>query len=176
MKKIFLLLCAVLPLFASELRLKEGFVAAHTEMLLDRKIDPLNSVLRGEISMQGDELSSLKGTFTVEMGFFKSDNSDRDKEMDEALEITKFPLATYTIEDVVKTESENNYILKGRLAFHGEENELSFNAEIIQDDKSVTISAISKMWVSEYGVEMPCLLFMCVRDQVDLFAKAVLIK
>ena len=46
----------------------------------------------------------------------------------------------------------------------------------MQTDKTVTINATSMILVSEYDLEMPCMMFMCVRDQVDLFAKAVLNK
>ena len=170
---VFILLCS-LPLLAGNLTLKEGFVAAHTEMLMDSTIDPLNNTLRADMSIQGDDLLSLKGKLTVEMSLFVSDNSDRDKNMDEATEVNTYPLASYTITDVTKAEGANNYVLEGTLDFHGKQNPLTFNAEIMHADKTVTINATSMILVSEYGLEMPCMMFMCVRDQVDLFAKAVL--
>ncbi len=176
MKKIvFILLCS-LPLLAGNLTLKEGFVAAHTEMLMDSTIDPLNNNLIADITMQGDDLLSLRGKLSVEMGLFVSDNSDRDKNMDEATQVEKYPLASYSITNVTKAEGANNYVLEGTLDFHGKQNPLSFNAEIIKEDKTVTINATSMILVSEYDLEMPCMMFMCVRDQVDLFAKAVLSK
>jgi len=176
MKKIvFILLCS-LPLLAGNLTLKEGFVAAHTEMLMDSTIDPLNNTLRADMSMQGNDLLSLKGKLTVDMSLFVSDNSDRDEHMDEATEVNTYPLASYTITHITKAEGANNYVLEGTLDFHGKQNPLSFNAEIIHAGKTVTINATSMILVSEYGLEMPCMMFMCVRDQVDLFAKAVLSK
>jgi len=174
-KLVFILLCS-LPLLAGNLTLQEGFVAAHTEMLMDSTIDPLNNNLIADITMQGNDLLSLKGKLTVEMSLFVSDNSDRDKHMDEATEVGKFPLASYSITKVTKAEGANNYTLEGTLDFHGKKNPLTFNAEIMQTDKTVTINATSMILVSEYDLEMPCMMFMCVRDQVDLFAKAVLNK
>jgi polyisoprenoid-binding protein YceI len=174
-KLIFILLCS-LPIFAGNLTLKEGFVAAHTEMLMDSTIDPLNNTISADITMQGNDLLSLKGKLTVEMSLFVSDNSDRDKNMDEATQVDKYPLASYTIMHVTKAEGKNNYLLEGTLDFHGKKNPLTFKAEIMHADKTVTINATSMILVSEYGLEMPCMMFMCVRDQVDLFAKAVLSK
>jgi polyisoprenoid-binding protein YceI len=174
-KIVFILLCS-LPLLAGNLTLKEGFVAAHTEMMMDSTIDPLNNNLTADIKMQGDDLLSLKGKLTVEMSLFVSDNSDRDKHMDEATQVDTYPLASYDITNVTKAEGANNYILEGTLDFHGTKNPLAFNAEIVQADETVTINATSMILVSEYGLEMPCMMFMCVRDQVDLFAKAVLSK
>lgn len=176
MKRIIFILLFSLPLLAGNLTLKEGFVAAHTEMLMDSTIDPLNNNLSADITMQGDDLLSLRGRLTVEMSLFVSDNSDRDEHMDEATQVEKYPLASYSITGVTKAEGANNYTLEGTLDFHGKKNPLTFNAEIIDADQTVTINATSIILVSEYDLEMPCMMFMCVRDQVDLFAKAVLIK
>lgn len=93
MKKTLLLFLCTLPLLAGNLALQEGFVAAHTEMVMDKTIDPLNNRLRTDLNMDSDDISSLKGTISVEMDFFSSDNSDRDKEMYETLDSSAFPLA-----------------------------------------------------------------------------------
>lgn len=176
MKKLLVLLLFTLPLLSENLTLQEGFVAAHTEMMMDSTIDPLNNTLKADVRMDGNDIATLKGSISVEMDLFISDNSDRDENMDEATEAAKFPLASYTISKVTQAEGENNYLLTGTLDFHGQKRELSFNAEIIQKNDTLTINATSLILMSDYGVEPPCLMFLCVRDQVDLFAKAVFIK
>jgi polyisoprenoid-binding protein YceI len=176
MKKMLLLFLCTLPLIAGNLVLQEGFVAAHTEMVMDKTIDPLNNRLRTDLNMDSDDISSLKGTISVETGFFSSDNSDRDKEMYETLDSSAFPLATYTLSKVSKSEGENAYTLSGMLDFHGLKKELDFDAEITLENNTLTINATSMILMSDFGVKIPCMMFMCVRDQIDLFAKAVLLK
>ncbi len=176
MKKTLLLFLCTLPLLAGNLALQEGFVAAHTEMMMDKTIDPLNNRLRTDLMMEADDIASLKGTISVEMEFFSSDNSDRDKNMYETVNSAVFPLATYTITNVSKNKGEHTYTLSGVLDFHGQKKDLNFDAVINLADNTLSISATSMILMSDFGVEIPCMMFMCVRDQIDLFAKAVLLK
>lgn len=175
MKYILFALLISIPLFAGNLELKEGFVAAHTEMMMDSTIDPLNNNLHADMSMEGDDLMTLRGKLWVEMNLFSSDNAKRDKNMHESNEVEKYPLATYTISSLTHIK-ENAYTLNGELTFHGQTKPFTLNALISLRDAVVTIDATSKFLVSDFGMEMPCLVFMCVKDQVDIFAKAVLTK
>lgn len=175
MKHILFALFLTLPLLAGNLELKEGFVAAHTEMMMDSSIDPLNNDLHADMSMEGDDLMTLRGKLWVEMSLFSSDNAKRDKNMHETNEVEKYPLATYSISTLTHIR-ENAYTLNGELTFHGKTKPFSFNTEIFLTGETVTINATSKLLVSDFGMEMPCMLFMCVKDQVDIFAKAVLSK
>lgn len=172
MKKILLTLLLALPLFSANLQLKSGSVAAHTEMIMDTTIDPLNNSLRADITMDSNDITTLKGKFWVEMSLFKSDNGDRDKSMYKEVEADKFKLATYTISSVAKTEGENSYIINGVLDFHGKEKPLSAKAKITMTNGAPTIEATSMILVSDFGIKAPCMVFMCVRDRVDLTVKA----
>ena len=172
MKKILLVLLMSLPLLATNLVLKNGYVAAHTEMMMDSTIDPVNNYLQADVTIDGNDISSLKGKFWVEMNLFTSDNADRDKNMYESVEEGKYKLATYTISSVAKTETKDVYTIDGVLSFHGTDKPLGAQAKIVVVDGSLTIDATSKILVSDFGVEPPCLVFMCVRDQVDLLIKA----
>jgi len=178
MKKITILLLLSLSLFAGNLQLKEGFVAAHTEVLGDSTIDPLNNNLHADLSITDDDITSIKGKLSVDMKLFVSDNSDRDEHMNKTTEADKFPLASYTITQISKAKDTNAYTITGTLDFHGVQKELSFSAEVMTDAETITISAISKILLSEYDIDAPCLLgfALCVEDKVDIFAKAVLIK
>lgn len=175
MKRLLFALVMTLPLFAGDLQLKEGFVAAHTEMMMDKTIDPINNTLHADMSMEGDDLSTLKGKLWIEMDLFSSDNADRDEHMHESNEVEKYPLATYMVTNIVKING-NSYTINGELDFHGQKKPLSLTSEITDKDGVLTISANSMFLVSDFGMEMPCMMFMCVRDQVDIFAKAVFSK
>lgn len=172
MKKILLVLLLSLPLFATNLVLKNGYVAAHTEMMMDSTIDPVNNYLEADVTIEGSDITSLQGKFWVEMDLFTSDEPDRDKNMYESVESNKYKLANYTISSVTKTQEQDIYMIEGVLSFHGVEKPLSAKAKITVVDGSLTIDATSKILVSDFGVEPPCLVFICVRDQVDLLIKA----
>jgi len=172
MKKILMILLLAFPLLALDLELKSGYVAAHTEMLMDKTIDPTNNYLNASLTIENNDITTIKGKFWVEMTLFSSDKSDRDKSMYEEIQADKFKFATFTIADVKKAEGEDNYTINGVLDFHGEKKELNANAKITTVDGSLTIDASSMILMSDYGIKMPCMMFMCVRDQVDLLIKA----
>lgn len=178
MKTFSLLLLLSFSLFAGNLELKEGFVAAHTEVLGDSTIDPLNHSLHANLNISGDDITSITGELSVELSLFVSDNSDRDENMHETTEAEKFPLASYTITGIHKAKETNAYTLNGMLDFHGVKKELDFDAEILLQEDTVTISGVSKILLSDYNVDAPCLLgfVLCVEDNVDIFAKAVLLR
>ncbi len=171
MKKIVLLFLISLGLFGADLNLKSGSVAAHTEMLMDKTIDPFNNALQAQITMQNGDITTMQGKFWVEMSLFKSDKSDRDESMYKELEALKYKLATYTITSVTKVDGDT-YKIKGKLDFHGVSKELEAKAKIIATGSDVMFEASSMILMSNYGIKMPCMVFMCVRDQVDLNVKA----
>jgi polyisoprenoid-binding protein YceI len=172
MKNILLILVLAFPLFAANLQLKSGSVAAHTEMMMDSTIDPLNSSLNAELTIEGSDITTLRGKFWVDMNLFKSDKSDRDKNMYKEVETDKFRLSTYTISKVTKQEQADTFVIEGVLNFHGIEKTLSAKAKITDANGLISIEANSMILVSDFGVKMPCMVFMCVRDRVDLLVKA----
>ena len=81
MKKIIVLLFLAVFAFSASLELKKGSVMGHTEMMMEKNIDPINNNLQADITIDGDDITTLKGKFWVETRLFSSDNSDRDKNM-----------------------------------------------------------------------------------------------
>lgn len=172
MKNILLVLLLSLPLFATELILKDGYVAAHTEMMMESNINPINNYLQADINIQGNDITTIQGKFWVEMNMFTSDKADRDKSMYKDIEADKFKLANFSISKVIKTEEKDAYIIEGTLNFHGVDKPLSAKAEIVSKDGNLVINANTMIMMSDFGIKPPCLMFMCVRDQVDLLIKA----
>lgn len=172
MKKLLIVLLLSLPVFAMELKLSSGSVLAHTEMLMDSQINPINNFLKADISIQDSDVTSIKGKFWVEMFGFVSNKSDRDKNMYKEVEADKYKLATYTISSITKGTQKDSYTINGELDFHGQKKELSADAKISVKDGVLNLEAKTKILVSDFGIEAPCLVFMCVRDQVDLTINA----
>ena len=176
MKTLLLTLLLTFPLLAGNLTLKKGFVQSHSEMIMDSKIDSVNNALHVEANIEGNNITSITGKFWLDVGLFVSDNEDRDEHMDEATEAIKFPHATYELKSVSKAEGDDAYTLNGVMEFHGVKKELSFNAQILNNEKSIVISAETQILGPDYGVEMPCMVFMCVDDEIDLLVELTLNK
>ena len=172
MKNVLLVFLLSFPLMATELILKDGYVAAHTEMMMDSTIDPINNSLQADVTIQDNDITTISGKLWVEMRLFTSDKADRDENMYESFEAATYKLATYTISSVTKTDEKDKYVIDGVLSFRGIDKPLSANAKITSVDGSLTINASSMIMMSDFGIKPPCLIFMCVRDQVDLLVKA----
>ena len=175
MKTLFFILCLNLSLFSNDLHLQKGFVAIHTEMLLDKTIDPLSTSLQADLSIQDSDINSLRGVFIIHMKLFSSDNKNRDEAMHKLNEVKKYPFAKYTISNISKAEGNHMYIINGILNFHGKEKALEAKAEILYQDNILTLNATANILASEYNLEVPCLFFFCVRDKIDIFVKSELI-
>jgi len=172
MKKLLLVLFLSLPVYVGAIELSSGSIVAHTEMMMDSEINPTNNNLKASLNMSSDDITSLTGKFWVEMNGFVSDKSDRDENMYESVEASKYNIATYKIDSVIQTKEKDMYKINGTLDFHDKKNPLSAKAKITYNDGVLNLDADSMILMSEFGVEMPCMVFMCVRDQVDLKIKA----
>jgi hypothetical protein len=51
-----------------------------------------------------------------------------------------------------------------------------FNSKITQKDGEIFIESTSSFLVSDFGIEPPCMVFMCVRDKVDLVSQITFTK
>lgn len=171
--KIFLLILMLhVALFAENLELESGYIKAHTEMVFDNTIDPINKSLMSEMSIQSSNIESMRGSFWVNMNMFISDMLDRDTHMYDAIESKKFILAKFTIDSVTKIEETDMYEVSGELDFHGIKKELHSIAKIIIKNHKLEFNATTTFNMDDFGIEMPCMMFMCVREQVDLIIEA----
>ena len=176
MKKKLLVLLLSLPLLAGSLQLQSGSIKAHADMMMDSGINPLNNNLSAEINIQDENIQTLSGQFWIDLNSFASDKKDRDEHMYEALESLKFKLATFTIVSMDKTEEKDIYTINGKLNFHGKEKKLKAKANVICKDGTMILNARSMINMPDFGVKMPCLMFICVRDRVDLVISATFTK
>jgi len=171
MKKLLLVLLFSFPLLASQLHLQDGFVQAHTEMLMESNIDPLNKSLHADVSIKNDDILTLRGNFWIEMDLFVSDNKDRDEHMDETTDVKTYPQASFSIISITKKDVDI-YTLKGEMDFHGVKKELLFESKIINKDNGISLSAKTDINGTDFGLEMPCLIFMCVDNKISILVEA----
>lgn len=152
--------------YAGNLSFESGSIKAHTEVFGDSTIDPVFKKATSHLSM-GDSASSLRGTIEVSIADFISDNAKRDEHMAEAMESDKFPKAIFDIKEVVSKGGES-VTLKGTLNLHGVSKPMSFDGSVSEEGNKVRIKAKSTMKMSDFGINPPKMVFLTVRDQVDL--------
>jgi polyisoprenoid-binding protein YceI len=93
--------------------------------------------------------------------------------MQEKMESSVFPKATFEIKEVV-AKGGDHYALKGSMNLHGVTKPISFDGTITEEGEKVHIKAASAIKMSDFGIEPPSMMFMSVRDQVDLNVDVVL--
>lgn len=153
-------------LMAGNLSFESGTIKAHTEVFGDSTIDPMAKKATSRLSIDGSP-STLKGSIEVSMVDLFSDNKKRDEHMQEALESASFPKAVFDVKEVI-SKGGDSYILKGMMSLHGVTKPMSFEGTIIEEGNKVRIKAASDLKMTDYGIKPIKLMFLTVRDQVDL--------
>jgi polyisoprenoid-binding protein YceI len=152
--------------YAGNLTFESGSVKAHTEVFGDSTIDPVFKKAVSHLSM-GDSVTSLRGVIDVYIVDFTSDNKKRDVNMYETMESDKFPKASFEIKEVLSKGGEN-VTLKGMMSLHGVTKPMNFEGSVSEEGSNVRIKAKSTMKMSDFGINPPKMVFLTVRDQVDL--------
>jgi polyisoprenoid-binding protein YceI len=163
-KKIILLIATPLLLSAGSLALTQGEIKAHTEIFGDSNINPATKIVQVEATMD-EAITSLKGQFTIKAADLKSDNSDRDEHMRETLEVNDYPFITVDIQNI--TQVGDLYKLDGTVLLHGVTKPISTMATITKTD-SISITGSFAIKLTDHGVKPPTLLFLSVRDRIDI--------
>lgn len=167
MKKVSLaVLALVASMYAGNLSFESGVIRAHTEMVADSTIDPFTKKATSHLAMDANPLT-LKGSIEISMSDLYSDNKKRDEHMHETVESSLFPKAVFEVKDVV-AKSGDNYTLKGTMSLHGVSKPMSFEGSIVEEGNKVRIKATGGMKMSDFGIIPPSMMFMKVRDQIDL--------
>lgn len=158
-------------LYAGPLSFESGSIKAHTEVFGDSSIDPIAKKAVSRLSME-EAATTLRGTMEVSMADLISDNKKRDTNMQETLESDTFPKAVFEIKEV--TVKGANHLLKGMMNLHGVTKPMSFEGTIGQEGSKVRIKASGMMKMSDFGIKPPKMVFLTVRDQVDLSVDVLL--
>ncbi len=167
MRYLFLILVTTVTIFASNLVFQKGYVLAHTTVFGDSTIDPSSSNITSHLSINRGDISSLKGFVRVSLVDLKSDNKKRDEHMYEAINTKKYKNTTYKIKSVNKNSS-GSYTIKGTLNLHGITKNINMVGDIIQNGDTLVIKAKTSFKMSDFGIEPPKLLFLSVRDLLEM--------
>ncbi len=167
MKKltVTLLLGFATLLSAASLHLQKGYIKAHTQVLGDSTIDPATGRVHATLKFNGDP-TTLRGSVWILARDLRSDNKERDQHMYEVLEVKKYPRIRFRIDRVRRQGS--GYLIEGTLNLHGRSHAVKVPAKITGKGSKLELTARFRILMSDYGIQPPKLLFLTVRDAVDL--------
>lgn len=170
-KIVFTFLVCVGIVYGSELVLQSANIKTHTEILGDSEIDNISNEVDASLN-KDSSLESISGKISVNVKSLVSKKPDRDEHLYETLESEKFPKISFEFRNI-KLLKDDQYVIIGILNLHGVNKEISSVAKISQGE-SLNMDGNFSLLMSEYGVEPPSLLFLTVRDRVDITYHLVL--
>ena len=172
-KKFLLLVATPLLLSAGGLDFVSGEVNDHTEVFGDSTINPSTKTITVNASM-GEEIETLQGSFSIKTLDLISDNSDRDEHMYEALFASSQPNIVFTITQV--TKNNDAYDIDGVLSLNGQSKPIHSLATISKENNNIALKGSFAINMSDHGVKPPKLLFLTVRNRVDITYEFILKK
>ena len=164
-KLVFICFLALLS-YANEVSLMDGEIKAHTEVFGDSTIDPITKQIQVSLTKE-NAFESLRGSIKIQTLSLKSDNTKRDEHMYEALNAKTYPSIIFTIQ-TIKPLQNNSYAIEGVLKFNNVEKQISSIATLKEDKNSFTIKGSFEILLTQFHLSPPTLLFLSVRDQVDI--------
>lgn len=165
MYKIFFLVFLALAAIAGNLDLSSGQIKAHTEIFGDSDINPTSKEITSKLTINGD-IESINGTLSIDSLSLKSSKSDRDEHMYKVLHVEGYPTITFDIKNIIK--AQDGYQINGTLTLNGVSKDISSQALIVSENNTVNIEGGFNIKLSDFGIEPPTLLFLTVRDQIDI--------
>lgn len=150
---------------AQDLTFKEGFVQAHTSVLGDSDINPKSSSINSRL-IYDSAPESLKGDISLELLSLKSENEKRDEHMYEALKAKENKEARFHLQSVQKRD--DGYHLIGTLTLNNITKPIDSKAQIADENHNVSLKGEFHIKMTDFNIEPPTLLFLSVRDDVDV--------
>lgn len=166
MFKVFSLLLLAVFVNGATLTISQGEIQAHTEVFGDSTINPSSKNVLSQLTMDEDNVESIKGMVTLSTASLQSDNKSRDEHMYELLETQKYPFISFKFTDMKK--EGDNYLIKGDLSLNGVTKAIESKAQIDNTDNTLDIKGGFSLNLTDYNMEPPTLIFVTVRDQVDI--------
>lgn len=145
---------------------KEGSIKAHTEILGDSAIEPKSTKLQSRLSLRDTSIESLRGELILPLSTLKSDNEKRDSHMYETLHTKESPNTSFKI--LSATPMQDGYQLIGILTLNQKPKEVKTLAKIDATKETVKLVGDFSFNLSDFSLEPPTLLFLSVRDQIDI--------
>jgi polyisoprenoid-binding protein YceI len=123
---------------------------------------------------------SQPSTFTVQLTTLTSDEDRRDNRVQDALETSQFPTATFTAASVSGVDremplaEEHTFFLTGMLDLHGVQKEVTWEVKARRDGDVMTALATVNFLYADFNIDAPNIGgFVSVEDDVTLQVQVV---
>lgn len=171
-KKIVFLIILSLGLcadnYANNLSVTSGEIKAHTEVFGDSEINPTTKEVKANLTVE-NSLESIKGQIFFETLTLVSEKKDRDENMYELLNIQKYKTISFDIKNVVKNGT--NYDINGILVLNGISKNITLKSNISEQNNQILFDGGFSFNLTDFNLEPPTLLFLTVRNQIDISYK-----
>ncbi len=125
-----------------------------------------------QISIDFQHLEILNASATAQTRFFDTGYADRNKAMVDYMQQEKFPEASVEMteckEFVLQDDGRYRADILAVLEFIGERRQLPITFYVAKESGKITIDLAFKWSFKAYGLKAPRLLFLTVRDIVDI--------
>ena len=170
-KKLGFTLALGLSLYASNLSVSNSAIMAQTEVFGDSKITPITRDIKGELTIE-NSLESIRGNIYFKTITLISDKKDRDKNMYKLLNVDKFETISFDIKNIIKNEI--NYDISGVLTLNGISKDIIVKSDISEEKSNILLNGKFSFNLTNFNLEPPSMLFLKVRDQIDITYKIYL--
>ncbi|WP_024954766.1 YceI family protein [Sulfurospirillum arcachonense] len=150
---------------ASDLTLQKGNISAHTEIFGDSNINPSTKEIHSKLMIDAN-IESLRGKIFIDTLSLNSDKKDRDEHMYELLNTQLHKTISYEIKEISKIKDD--YQIAGVLTLNGVQKDVLSIASIKQDSNNLSLEGNFSIQLTQYDMTPPTLLFLTVRDQIDI--------
>lgn len=136
------------------------------------------SDIEGTVSLTTDAAAlttSITSSFTVDLTSLTSDESRRDSRVQDALETSQFPTATFTLatatgyDPATPDGEDQSILLTGTLGLHGMERDITWDVLVRRESNVISALATVTFDYADFGINPPNIAgFVTVDDEVTL--------
>ena len=167
LKIIIIIFLSIIWVKAYDLILMQGEIEAHTEVIVDKKINPKTKDISSQLIMN-EKIESLLGEISIDTFSLKSEKKDRDKDMYKLLNLKIHPKILYQIKKVTKIDNIM-YKIDGILTLNGVKKDISSISLIKIDNTQVRLNGEFYIKLTDFNMQPPSLVFFLkVRDKIDI--------
>ena len=167
-KKIALVLMFCIGANATNLTITKGEINAHTEVFGDSEINPYTKNVQSSLTID-DKIESIKGQIFFDTLTMVSTKKDRDDNMYKLLNVEKYKTVSFEIISVVKNGL--NYDINGVLTLSGVSKNITVKSNIIEENGQILLDGGFSFNLTDFKLEPPTMLFLTVRNQIDITYK-----
>lgn len=168
MYRVLFVVFLTLNVYAQKLDFQSGFIKAHTEVFGDSEINPIVNKIDSKLNINRS-LESINGVIIINSHDLKSNNSSRDENMYNTLKAKFFPTIKYVLKSITKVNDK--YQTQGSLTLNGVTKNVNSTLDVVSNKNLVNLDGGFSIKLTDFNLEPPTMLFVTVRNQIDITYK-----